>query len=53
LHEHLRSDLYRRILAAMELCRHPPEVSFHYASESKGFELIEAVRGAAGAAKTS
>lgn len=44
LHSHIRSDLYRRVLAAMELSRQPPEVSFYFASEKKGFELIEAVR---------
>jgi quinol monooxygenase YgiN len=44
LHNHLRSDLYRRVLAAMELSRQPPEVSFYHASEKQGFELVEAVR---------
>ena len=45
LYEHVRSDLYRRLLAAMELSKQPPEVSFHFTSNVKGFELIEAVRG--------
>jgi quinol monooxygenase YgiN len=45
LHEHLRSELYRRVLAAMELSKHPPEVSFHYVTSTKGFELVEAIRG--------
>ena len=44
LHEHIRSDLYRRVLAAMELSKRPPEISFHYTSETKGFELIENLR---------
>ncbi len=44
LHEHIRSDLYRRILAAMELSRQEPEVKFYYCSETKGLELIEAAR---------
>jgi quinol monooxygenase YgiN len=44
LHRHIRSDLYRRVLAAMELSRLPPEVSFYFASEKKGFELIESAR---------
>jgi quinol monooxygenase YgiN len=44
LNEHIRSDLYRRVLAAMELSRQPPEVHFYYTSEKKGFELIEAAR---------
>jgi len=44
LHEHVRSDLYRRVLAAMELSKQSPEVSFHYTTETKGFEVIEALR---------
>jgi quinol monooxygenase YgiN len=44
LHEHIRSDLYRRLLAAMELSKQPPKVKFYYCTESKGLELIEAVR---------
>ena len=44
LHDHIRSDLYRRVLAAMELSKQPPEVSFYFTAKKKGFELIEAVR---------
>jgi quinol monooxygenase YgiN len=44
LHEHIRSDLYRRVLAAMELSKQEPEVRFYYCSQSKGLELIEAAR---------
>jgi quinol monooxygenase YgiN len=44
LRDHVRSDLYRRVLAAMELSRKPPEVSFHFTSDTKGLELIEAMR---------
>jgi quinol monooxygenase YgiN len=44
LHEHIRSDLYRRVLAAMELSKQQPEVRFYYCSETKGLELIEAAR---------
>ncbi len=44
LHEHIRSDLYRRVLAAMELSRQEPEVRFYYCSETKGLELVEAAR---------
>ncbi len=51
LHNHLRSDLYRRVLAAIELSQRPPEVQFHYVSETKGLELIEAVRSAPGPAR--
>ncbi len=45
LRDHLRSDLYRRVLAAMELSKQEPEVRFYFCSESKGMEVIEAVRG--------
>jgi quinol monooxygenase YgiN len=41
---HIRSDLYRRILASLELSSQRPEVSFHYTTKSKGIELIEEVR---------
>ncbi len=44
LNEHIRSELYRRVLAAMELSRREPEVRFYYTSEAKGFELIESLR---------
>ena len=44
LHDHLRSDLYRRVLSAMELSKRPPEVGFYQASHKQGFELIELVR---------
>ena len=41
---HIRSDLYTRILGAMELSRKKPEVNFFEISSVKGMELIEAVR---------
>jgi hypothetical protein len=44
LYEHVRSDIYRRLLAAMELSRRPPEIQFHFVGETKGFELVESVR---------
>jgi len=44
LHEHIRCDLYGRMLEAMELSRQPPEASFHYVAAIKGFELIETLR---------
>lgn len=44
LQNHIRSDLYRRLLEAMELSRQQPEVQFHYTCETKGLELIEATR---------
>lgn len=44
LHDHICSDLYRRLLAAMELSRQQPDVAFYYCSETKGLELIEQAR---------
>ena len=44
LHTHLRSDLYRRVLNAMELSKRPPDVGFYHTLQKQGFELIEAVR---------
>jgi quinol monooxygenase YgiN len=44
LHEHIRSDLYSRVLAAMELSKKAPEVRFYFSTEAKGFELIENIR---------
>ncbi len=41
---HIRSDLYGRMLEAMELSSREPEVSFFEVSAMKGMELIEAVR---------
>lgn len=44
MYEHIRSELYRRVLNAMELSKEPPEATFYYAKEQKGFELIESIR---------
>jgi quinol monooxygenase YgiN len=44
LHEHIRSDLYSRVLAAMELSKKAPEVRFYFSTEARGFELIEDIR---------
>jgi quinol monooxygenase YgiN len=44
LHNHIRSDRYRRIVASLELSSQRPEVSFHYTTKVKGIELIEEVR---------
>jgi quinol monooxygenase YgiN len=44
MHTHIRSDTYRRVLAAMELSKKAPEVTFFFSSENKGFELIENIR---------
>jgi quinol monooxygenase YgiN len=44
LNRHIRSDLYLRILAAMELSSEQPEISFYEVCETKGMEFIEALR---------
>jgi len=44
LQAHIRSDLYRRLLAAMELSRKQPEVMFYCCTQTKGLEWIEATR---------
>lgn len=49
---HVRSDLYRRILAAVELSRTPPDLAFHYIAATKGVELIEALRNEHGQTRT-
>ena len=41
---HIRSDMYRRVLEAMELSRMPPELKFHRITESRGIELVGALR---------
>ncbi len=48
LNDHIRSDLYRRLLAGLELSRRQPEVRFYYCSKTKGLELVEAKRREAG-----
>lgn len=44
MHEHIRSELYLRVLNAMELSKEPPEANFYYTKEQKGFELIGSIR---------
>ncbi len=44
LEAHLRSDLYRRILAAVELSGGAPDIRFEHVSSSEGIELIERLR---------
>ncbi len=45
LETHLRSEIYRRVLGAIELSGAPPEVTFDTVSETRGMELIERSRG--------
>jgi|WetSurMetagenome_2_1015567.scaffolds.fasta_scaffold181880_3 quinol monooxygenase YgiN len=44
MYQHIRSNLYLRILNAIELSSKPPEVCFHEDSETAGIELIETIR---------
>ena len=44
LEAHLRSDIYRRVLGAIELSGGPPDVRFEHVSAIEGVELIERVR---------
>lgn len=44
LHRHIQSDLYHRVIAAMELAVEAPEIRFHEVSNSMGMELIETLR---------
>ena len=50
LETHLRSDTYRRVLAAIELSGGPPEVCFDYVSTTEGIDRIERARDPAGQA---
>ena len=45
LERHIRSDLYLRLLAVMEIAVEQPEVRYDTVSERQGFELVEAIRG--------
>ena len=45
LEAHLRSEIYRSILGAIELSGERPEIRFEQVSASQGMELIERTRG--------
>jgi quinol monooxygenase YgiN len=44
LERHVRSDMYIRVLHAMDLASEPPEISFYEISGEKGMELIRELR---------
>lgn len=46
LQTHLRSDIYQRILSAIELSASPPGISFDHVSATEGIEVIERSRNA-------
>jgi quinol monooxygenase YgiN len=43
--EHVRSELYRRILAAVDLSKTAPEIRFYQVSKVEGLELLQNIRG--------
>ena len=45
LQEHLRSELYRRVLEAMELSKQRPEIVYYFTEQERGLDLIESARG--------
>ena len=45
LSRHIQSSLYMRVLTAMELAARAPEICFHEVADSRGMDLIEALRG--------
>jgi quinol monooxygenase YgiN len=44
LEMHVRSEVYLRLLTAMELCAGPPDIRFEHVSSAEGMELIERLR---------
>ncbi len=44
LDSHLRSEDYRRVVAAMELSQEAPEIQFCTVETTGGFEVVEAAR---------
>ena len=44
LQRHVRSDMYIRLLHAMDLASEPPEIFFYEVSGEKGMELIRELR---------
>ncbi len=45
LEKHLRSDEFRKILAAIETAREPPEISFNTVASTEGIEFVEKILG--------
>ena len=44
MYKHIGSNLYLRVLNAIELSSGPPEIFFHEGSETIGMELVESIR---------
>ena len=51
--DHVRSNLYRRILAAIDLSKSSPEVCFYTVSSVQGLELVQQIRESGGKAPAS
>ena len=51
--DHVRSELYRRILAAIDLSKSTPEVCFYNDSNVQGLELVQQIRESGGKAPAS
>lgn len=45
---HIRSELFLRMLVAMELAARPPEINFHEVASTREFSWIKALRGQSG-----
>ncbi len=44
-HHHVRSELYRELLEAVELSRRKPEIYFDESSQTRGIDLLNELRG--------
>jgi len=44
LDRHIQSELYFRVLSAMELANEAPEIYFHEVSDTRGLEYVESLR---------
>ena len=51
--EHVGSELYRRVLAAVDLSKSAPEVRFYHVSNVQGLELVQQIRDSSGEAAAS
>jgi quinol monooxygenase YgiN len=44
LYKHIQSNLFLRILCAMDFAKDPPQISFHEISNTRHLELVENLR---------
>jgi quinol monooxygenase YgiN len=51
--DHVRSELYRRVLAAIDLSKSSPEVCIYNVSNVRGLELVQQIRESGGKAPAS